>query len=455
MLFPQNQYDQVVPDHIIEIAEGLPVRGRNRFIQRLQQLAFENARDFLRDPERFIKTAIATVYGAGYATSSAVNKLLSKKQTDIVEFTVDSEGASKRTKFETPDRPAKKADPAQSLDTDTKRKPPKTQPPTMVKKMDIDNEGTTAIDNPLTLTSANAKGATQSSAKGKSGGNGETPISPYDFVQIGLPKTYTTKLPYNGKGILNWTTDICVPLAWRTNSIYDVRFQNSLNPTSDAAVTADAVDAVINLPKWRSYFADKYQYWTVLGCDYNVKFRLNWNGNSNGSGKQLLRDFHVFMYKCGLQLPPTTNAAGTAAVPKEWKLLHTGVEMKTLPGLRKKLTYNAAGTTLNAVELMEGPGEWISFQGWCGRNSYKHNVVEDELEQTWHKMTEVPPTPERLVFHIQPDDRWAQDFNPMTIEYEVDLTYLVQFKDLQFKYEFPTQETGFATIGSIQGAFET
>lgn len=446
MLFPQNRYDQIVPDHIIDIAEALPVRGRQRFIARLQQLAYENTRDFLRDPERFIKTAIATVYGAGVVSSALVQNLLSKAKPRIAEFAVNAKGGSKRTKFETPDRPTKDRTADLTLDTDSKRKVPNKHPGLRgIDKMDVDSE----TMKPQAMISVGQKASTASNGKG----HGETPISPYDFVQIGIPNVETTRLPYRLKTSISTgnlpTSAAPVGLAFRTNSIYDI--VGSATFTADPTATADPLVTPYETPKWRSYFANRYQYYTVLGCDYKVMFRQKYTNGSfdKDTGAFYMLNYDAFLYKAGLQKPPTLD--GGAMIPKEWKLLHTGVEYQEIKQQNRNVLYTADGTATASIECETGGGPWTVFTGHCGRDTYDHEIVEDELQQTWHKMTEVPPTPEQLVFHLQPNEfNFGSPDGGLEIDVIVELTYLVQFKDLKATYEYPTPSTTFASVGISQ-----
>lgn len=394
--------------------------------------------------------------GAAAAWVFKVKKFLNKvgvipgldmtKKDSIVEYTVDSSGASKRLRFETPNQPPKKPR-GQTLDTDSKRK--SLRKPAMPKKldMDIDNEGTTPI-----ATQA-AVAATTANKNGRMGSAGETPISPYDFVQIGIPKTITTRLPFRLKTTRSLPTNTApLGLAFRTNSIYDV--VGSAAYVANPAATADGAVTPFETPKWRKYFTDRYAYWTVLGCDYKVMFRQTQTNASvtvATANPQEHAEYDVFMYKAGLQKPPLLSPGSTQMVPKEWKLMHTGVEYDVIEAITKEITYSTTGSTPSGVTLRNNKGKWTVFQGHCGPNTYNHEVVEDELAQRWHKTSEVPPTPEQLIFHIQPGEwNFGTPDAGRLFEVIVELTYLVQFKDLRADLQYPTQSTVFDQVGIDQ-----
>ena len=288
-------------------------------------------------------------------------------------------------------------------------------------------------------------------------GNGETPISPYDFVQIGLPKVATTKLPYRrieSQTSLSTSGTTPVNYAVRTNSIFDILGNSAYSPDS-VAVGETAPTGIAETPKWRAFFTDKYNYYTVLGCDYSISFRLRHAANIGGfptiAAPNHCNDFDVFMYKAGFQRPPL-QSSGTI-VKKDWKLLHTGVEYKLLPGPKRISDATVAGAS--AANQYECDFQWRTFKGWCGIDTFKHEVEEDELKQTWHKNNEIPPIPEQLVFHIQPNEFNNVNLNDYSLDVIIETTYLVQFKDLRAQYQFPTSLTEFGAIpaglSGIQG----
>lgn len=270
------------------------------------------------------------------------------------------------------------------------------------------------------------------STKGRVTG-GETPISPYDWVQIGLPKTTTTKLPYYNKEIdlISAGALQCSTFAYRMNSIYDIKGTAAV--TANPTPGADTTSGPIEVPKWRSYFADKYLYWTVLGCEYNVKVRVTSYHPSATAD--------VFMYMTGAQNPPSQYKNGSnqfVPVPYDYKKLHPGVKYK-------RIRAQGVETTLpSTVTQLEWKENWAEFSGLVTKGDVKHEVVEDELMQTWNRMTEVPPTREQLVLHIQQSPGYESV--EMSIEVFFEATYLTQFKDLQFQYQYCTPTTQFAAI---------
>lgn len=308
---------------------------------------------------------------------------------------------------------------------------------------------TITADGDTVMSAARSSGAGAASAGGRGGMHGETPISPYDFVQIGLPKTVTTKLPYyryvGTNTVATGTGSSAVNgYAFRLNSIYDVQAGSTfydigwdagqVNPAADATV------GTVNLPKWRPYFADKYQYWTVIGCDYKLRMRCT-TLHQNAS-------LMCYMFKCGLQKPPLVDTAGTPAViTHEWKRTHTGVEYKELRAQPTRASGQTGAGTFGTTQDVQWNDNWITFSGRVKPGMVDHEIQEDEFSQTWHRINEVPPTPELLVFHVQRAP-WSPDVE-LNFEFEMELTYLVQFKDLKAIFQYPHKTTSFAAVSSI------
>jgi hypothetical protein len=148
----------------------------------------------------------------------------------------------------------------------------------------------------------NMEAARIGSGGGPGGGvSKETPVSPYPSLSYGLQETHTTVLPWVGwcaaAGLDNATP---LQLRLRMNAPYDfLDMTTSPNPAADGAVIAtkgfyatkvDGVGRYTNTtgnpafpvqfganattanerPQWREYWAKLYDYYTVLGCEYEI-----------------------------------------------------------------------------------------------------------------------------------------------------------------------------------------
>lgn len=121
----------------------------------------------------------------------------------------------------------------------------------------------------------------------------ETPISTYPSLSYGLQETHTTILPWTGWcSVYGLTTGTPVQIKLRMNSPYNM-FPNTTN-NNGAALAKGIYNKVINnsgslassatfpelltnnaaavnqRPAWRAFWAQQYCYYTVLGCEYKI-----------------------------------------------------------------------------------------------------------------------------------------------------------------------------------------
>lgn len=271
------------------------------------------------------------------------------------------------------------------------------------------------VNDPMNGTTARAAGAT-----GKYGSHSETGIDAWKNAKLRpFPMTQNAILPYyaNSSGLLTTvqTEAGMFTFTIRLNSIWDVL--TSRTHVEDPAVTADSADASVNVPIMRNYWIQLYQYWTVIRCEYKVRFWTEDRGH---------QELEIFEYKHGLQTPPVVNGSGTTGglLWRKYRMMHPRMRFKSMQ-LRP--------TAMTEKDPFERA---IVFTGdWNYNESYNH-VAEDELAQTWHKETEVPPQREQVTFLVQRSER-SPFANNVTVKYDVEVVYHVQWKDLKARMEYP------------------
>lgn len=252
------------------------------------------------------------------------------------------------------------------------------------------------------------------------GQHGETAIDMWKNARLTpFPKTQNTILPYyrvtggallatqNEQGLHTFTI--------RLNSIFDCLTVRSY--VADPAAAADTADGTIQCPIMRDFWIQVYDYWTVISCHYKVRF---WSVDADA------QEIEIFEYKHGAQFPPTVNANGTTG-PLIWRknrMMHPNMRFKTLKLLP---------TTTTELDPFDRS---VTFEGDYHYSDDFNSVAEDELSQTWHKITEVPPLREQLSFIIQRSERSPFSL-PVTINYDIELVYHVQWKDLKAQLEYP------------------
>lgn len=271
------------------------------------------------------------------------------------------------------------------------------------------------------------------------GQHGETPVDRHMFIErTPFRDTVTALLPYNGVNSIQLNNNAVATkvgqFMFRLNSIYDVGSTTAY--AADPVAGADAADVTVNTPMFRSYYANFYQYWTVIGAKYKLEYR--WL-TSNG----LNHHVEAYIYETGLQQAPISNIAGNALIPYQYRRHHRN--MKHYQRLTACKTLAAHGHI--------SPEEWEYkelYTGYYKPGSVNHEVVEDELSQTWHKMTEVPPTPEKCQLIVQvADDNTDATAGAYNIDIRLSIEYAVQFKDLKVQYQYLVTDTSIPALANV------
>lgn len=288
--------------------------------------------------------------------------------------------------------------------------------------MEVDQTGTEApMSNALVLR---AGGATNDGAMNK---QGETPVDPaYDGYQLNpYPATMNAILPYFNKGTAGLTlatgssgAGVAKHFTFRINSIYDILFDGSTY-SADPTPAAQAADGTLQFPIMRPYYASLYQYWTVVKADYTVNI---WSDSTDNY------DLDIWCYHHGQQMPPITNTDNTTLWSK-YRKFHKHCHMKRLK-LRSS----------TQTEIRKQSNR-VTFHGTYhpGRDGSVHNEVsEDAYSETWHKISAVPKLHENVTFIIQKAEHNATYVGTPTVEYDIEIVYYVQFKDLAAQYQYIT-----------------
>lgn len=273
-----------------------------------------------------------------------------------------------------------------------------------------------------------------SSKKGKSGGVGETPIDPIPVARFNpFPNTINAILPYFRKyGSTSVATTACSARTYRLNSIYDVETSSTYAAVDPTTVVADTADGTLNTPYMRDFWKSIYQYWSVVKSEWKVRIRADTQTNDDS--------LMAYRYLHGIQRPPTTVSSGANTVHHQLKSRHKNCAYKEIVGLEK---VNTSGVT--------SANYWkdaVEFSGVWTPGSIEHEVMEDELAQTWHKILEVPPTPELLTIHIQHSPH-SQKVAAMAYIMEFSITYTCQYKDLVAQFEYITEDTSLAAVANF------
>lgn len=394
---PKQIISEVASQSNLRRITNMPRRPLTDPEERMHQLFLENEDAKSRERERF---------------NQEMKTGQRDKSGQLIEVPTDHQGNVRRrpipienNQFVTPEKPSNKR--TQSIS------PADTQ---VKKKLRMDTTGTNDGNNNGDVSMGlMAMGGTGS---GQHQQHGETPVERIPYSRWSpFNETAQALLTYYAfKGATNLSDTTAVGWSYRLNSIYDC--ESIITYAADPPAVADTADATINTPKMRAYWIALYQYWTVTKCTWRVRI-LPINGTPD-------QQFTCYIYFHGLQHPPLVDGGGN--VHHEYRRHHPGViwrhiNFKPAPG---------QGVEFSDYEYVE------SFSGVWYPGSIKHEVVEDELAQVWHKETEVPPVPENMTILLQPSptNQIPNSTTQMSARMEVTLEYHTQFKDLRAVHQY-------------------
>lgn len=211
-----------------------------------------------------------------------------------------------------------------------------------------------------------------------------------------------------------------VQFSFRLNSIYDCR--KTYSYAADPSAAADAADGTIKAtPTMRNYWMGYYRYWTVVGSRYRFRLRCD---TAAANDNQLV----AYLYEHGLQVPPTMDTQGTAAViTHQYRRMH--------PNLKAFKFFDNLPVQTTSGVMPNYNNYWIEFNGTYSPGSIEHEVVEDEYAQIWQTATEVPPTPEIVTLIVQRSPTSGTSV-AQPFKVEVTIEYIVQLKDLYSKFQY-------------------
>jgi len=261
-----------------------------------------------------------------------------------------------------------------------------------------------------------------------------TKVSRFPYAFEGIPRQYTTILPYEKR---SFGTGVAVNpfrvLQIRMNSIYDI-IKREPSTTDDwtqynAISNTDGiykpnpdpvsatVEGTVETPYWRDYWEQFYEYWTVVECRYKIRI---WNSTDSADANLV-----VFWGYTGIQEPPLflDPSAGTPVAV-------TYDDLRRWKGFKHQYIHSK----LNAWEYNRYDNDRMGIiEGVYHPGDGTHEVVEDELAQTWIRGSAVPKENNNLtVVFVQ-----APGAQAPTIKWEVELEYVVQYKDQKVDWQFP------------------
>lgn len=316
-----------------------------------------------------------------------------------------------------------------------------------------DGQNDATMEDTPTMMAAPSSGGITAAANNVSK---ETPVSIPPTITYGLQNTHTTILPFrtyltgitsvNSENEYNGTN-----FTLRLNSIYNVIGNSLSDATATAGITADGMwasrgvttgsmlssytnanyrlfnypivgvvdDGTVSLegPWWRDYWANIYQYYTVLGAKYRITFE-----NPIGESGNNVVIAHYLQ----------SSTDGEGGVPSA----------ATLPELQayKQINWKRVGPRAYATT---DSSSTAIISGQYKPGMIQHNVKNDGDVKLWTQVSTAPTLNDTLEMVLLPDPlihgTWNANYK-LAVNICVEVDYIVQFKDLERRARYPHTE---------------
>nr|QKE54888.1 MAG: capsid protein [Parvoviridae sp.] len=331
-------------------------------------------------------------------------------------------------------------------------------------------------------------GVETAAAPGAGGPNSVSKETPIAIAQpsYGLQETHTAILPWTGwlsaAGLTKTTpaqlkirmntpydmldvTTIATPgdgTRMQTKGFYAVaqdpinRYSNSVNANFPEALSAGASIAT-ERPAWRDYWAQIYDFYTVLGCEYEI---IMYNPVQQTTADiALLPQFNAASVMTAVGLgalvgPSKFNTDCVCAVQVD-----TYSDTATSTGNVMPLTNYSEVRAFKNIKWYPIPGgQKAVIKGVYRPGDGKRNIVNDGDVKTWTatSVSTLPNLKEMLTLNFWCDPffngRYPDTYDADSLEttgassygavnIEINLKYIVQFKDLKQQARYPNKIT--------------
>lgn len=313
---------------------------------------------------------------------------------------------------------------------------------TLLDDMEIDRDGRAdPQDNQLALAANSGGGG------GIQGQSKETPISIPPSITYGLQETHTTILPWTGWVscvALDYAAPVQLPI--RMNGVNDILpFTTLSNPAAGAAFGAKGIygakasevnsrsfiDFPANFapgstdpterPAWREFWFQLYDYYTVLKCHWEI---IVDNPTSYTLG--------AFPILVGTQYDSYSDTATSTGNVMPLARLIEAIAFK---GMKWE---NASGYTVR--EQQGRDNNQLVLSGTWMPGMVKRNIVNDGDVKTWTKTDGTIPNLKEILtanFYAHPLAHAAAAGTVINVNVQMNVKYVVQFKDLKLQARYP------------------
>nr|QTE03868.1 MAG: capsid protein [Grus japonensis parvo-like hybrid virus] len=294
------------------------------------------------------------------------------------------------------------------------------------------------------------------SATGGGGGpnaqSKETPISAPPSVTFGLQETHTTILPWTGwfsANNLDYEAPVQLPI--RCNAVNDmIPVTTQIGPVAGGtfankglygekasnagtrsyfdfpSVFSSGVTTTTEKPSWRDFWFNLYDYYTVLKCHYEIIVD-NPNADSNRPNGSVLVATQFDSY--------SDTATTTGNVMPLTRLIETMAF--------KALRWDKVDSS-SFAEQQGGDNNRTVISGTYMPGMIKRNIVNDGDVKTWTKTDGSLPNLKEIFtlnFWRHPFAHSQGPNGTSNVNIQINLKYVVQFKDLKLQARYPNTIT--------------
>ena len=268
---------------------------------------------------------------------------------------------------------------------------------------------------------------------GESKGSQETRIT-YQRPQYGLSETTTQILPSTTyfSIITPTSSQTMTKFQFRLTSLLDSIITGLVDPAPGASYAAGVYDVpmitgstgVFTNPlrsfpstatdnfQWRNWFSKMYQYYTVLGCEWEITM---YNPQTNRN--------------CDIVYATTIDTYSPTNNTNEHPSTATMREMEQWPDVRWGVVRSHATS--------EGETNTKTISGYYKPGMVKQSVENDEDVKTWTKIGNTPALTEIMNFYV--GKSWINDITAATgLNVRLKQRLIVQYKDLNPTFRWPT-----------------
>jgi len=303
-------------------------------------------------------------------------------------------------------------------------------------------------NSPATTTMADGA---DGGGSGNAQGTKETPIDNPYVVYRGPPDYTFASLPFVESRQNMVTATSAIDHVYRMTSPYDCRLETTASDINTGGGIQNVYvenESVQRKARWFDYYAGMYNYYHVIGCQYNI-FIENYTGEPLWVYTMFYNDTH-----------PNTGATN------EDIQLWSGVKYKYLD--RRFLPIDAngdveTGDIVNNENMQEdetGQGgtsfettnnvanfgrSKAVFSGEYKPGQFTREIHLDSEVENWTAVSTNPSLPEKLLVRIKPtNERTNTNFigdggDRLKYRIQVKLNYLVEFKELASALRYPVQ----------------